>query len=701
MAKQDVTVELFYAGAWHDVTFSDDVYARDPIEITRGRSDELSDTAPAAASFTLDNRDGAFNPRNPRSVLYGIARNLPVRVTVDGSVRFVGEASSWAPRRAVKGDAWTEVRASGPLRRLGQGADPLASSMHRYFTINLSPGLAYWPMAAPAPFGAGVGETSMVVSDITGASSPDLSWVTAELAPHLGDAFSSSGRAIYTHPRKRLQVSSTIAFDSIIRARPGSNTSGFTISSRHQSAGAADQFASVIGNWNSGAPTLTLSCDTGTLDTGSSTEAATAWDETAHYWRVRFTQNGANVDIDVYLDGTLIMSGSHATSTISGSFLPGLITANDADVVWGYVTLWNGSGNVPLSADLISAAQGWPGELAEDRFARLCDEEGISATIEGDVGESRAMGPQYPDTLVNQLREIEATDDGFVFDTRDELGLTFRTGRSLWNQSSALELNYDAFHVAPPTDPVVDDLNVRNDVTATSRTDAKARAVQESGPLNVEAPADDEKGVGRYTHQVDVNPEDDETLPSFAQWYLNKGTVDEMRWPAVTVDLDATPELAGDVAAVDIGDRITITNLPADMSPDEVSLIVVGSTETVGTHRRLVTFTCIPESPYHVGEVATTDYDRIGTDGSTVNTAFVAGTDTSLSVAVASGHALWSTTAVPYDIRISGVRLRVTAVSGASSPQTFTVARDPVNGVRKTIAAGERVNVFSPIYVGL
>lgn len=72
-------VELYYSGDWHDVTASDDVYDRDPITITRGPGDS-EQTPPSTMTFTLENRDGKYSPRNPRSELYGvIGRNTPVR----------------------------------------------------------------------------------------------------------------------------------------------------------------------------------------------------------------------------------------------------------------------------------------------------------------------------------------------------------------------------------------------------------------------------------------------------------------------------------------------------------------------------------------------------------------------------------------------------------------------------------------------
>jgi hypothetical protein len=72
-------VGLFYSGAWHDI--STDVYARDDIQIRRGKTDEASEPVPTSMTLTLKNRDGKYNPLNPTSPLWGLAgRNTPITI---------------------------------------------------------------------------------------------------------------------------------------------------------------------------------------------------------------------------------------------------------------------------------------------------------------------------------------------------------------------------------------------------------------------------------------------------------------------------------------------------------------------------------------------------------------------------------------------------------------------------------------------
>ncbi|MFE6103180.1 hypothetical protein ACFVQ4_24930 [Streptomyces laurentii] len=74
-------VEMQAGGVWTDITR--DTYTRDPISISRGRPDGATVADPSRCSVTLNNRDGKYSPRNPRSPYYGkIGRNTPLRVSV-------------------------------------------------------------------------------------------------------------------------------------------------------------------------------------------------------------------------------------------------------------------------------------------------------------------------------------------------------------------------------------------------------------------------------------------------------------------------------------------------------------------------------------------------------------------------------------------------------------------------------------------
>jgi hypothetical protein len=89
---------------------------------------------------------------------------------------------------------------------------------------------------------------------------------------------------------------------------------------------------------------------------------------------------------------------------------------------------------------------------------------------------------------------------------------------------------------------------------------------------------------------------------------------------------------------------------------------------------------------------------RVDSGTSTLTSAVTAGT-TTLSV---SAQIPWSTSPVdvPLDIQVGGEVMRVTTISGATSPQTFTVVR-AVNGISKPHAAGTPVRLADSPVVAL
>ncbi|MEV7584384.1 hypothetical protein [Streptomyces erythrochromogenes] len=75
--------ELQIGGVWTPI--QNDVYARSPVVLERGRRDEDSVVGPSKARLQLNNRDGDYSPGNPRSANHGLfGRNTPIRFSVPG-----------------------------------------------------------------------------------------------------------------------------------------------------------------------------------------------------------------------------------------------------------------------------------------------------------------------------------------------------------------------------------------------------------------------------------------------------------------------------------------------------------------------------------------------------------------------------------------------------------------------------------------
>lgn len=388
----------------------------------------------------------------------------------------------------------------------------------------------------------------------------------------------------------------------------------------------------------------------------------------------------AHPDIDAPLaDWTQVYTETTAgtTSIFSGS--ANLIVGNDEieSVLAGLireVRVYNGiGGTLVASPDFTAQIIGATG---------FTDSAGRVWTINGDAAIVRAddtmpMGPQRIDTIIANLQDCANTDRGRFYE--DPNGLVLRTISNLYNQAATMAIA--STDLAFPPEPTDDDLQTINDVTVSRPTGGSARYT------NAAHVADH----GRWDTSVEANVSIDDWLQHIAAWLVHLGTVDEMRWPRIDLKLHGKPGLINTWLAVALGDRLTISHDLTQLPGVDIDLLVEGWAEHIDQTEWNVTLNCVPASPY---DVAVFDTARFDADDSVTSGSFVAGTGTSLTV-VSAGR-LWVNSTdhaseFPFHIKVSGVVLNVTAISGATSPQTFTVTQTPVNGVTKTIASGSSV----------
>ena len=243
------------------------------------------------------------------------------------------------------------------------------------------------------------------------------------------------------------------------------------------------------------------------------------------------------------------------------------------------------------------ALNGYAGELASDRFTRLCTEQGIASAVTGNGADTPAMGPQPDAKFTALLQEIEDADRGLLIESRDFFGLRYRTRVSLQNQFPDLFLDYAQAQVNPPLEPTTDDQFIRNDVSVSRTSGASVQIALESGALSV---LDPPNGVGSYTFSLAANVQADAQLTAMAQWILAVGTVDEYRYPVISVILAraAVAGLFAIIPAIDCGDYVQIANPPAWLPAGPVKQLAYGFTETLGAYWWQIDFNGVPESVY-------------------------------------------------------------------------------------------------------
>ncbi|MEV6413841.1 hypothetical protein [Kribbella sp. NPDC051718] len=598
------------------------------------------------------------------------------------------------------------IESAGLLRRLGQGTDPAQTGLRDYILSQPQSLTSYYPLsgAEGTKESINLGSTWKGSTRFSGVKDPGPGPVFTygvDMGSYLGTGMelNATGNTSYMFGQVGTGEPSGAAFDFVWQS-PAMGVLTAEIQDY---------------NLNRWSVTLNTSSDDCTAqvsfidpNVGPIGFAATAFlpelqNTDVHHCRLQVIVVGADTNYTLYIDGVSVKTGTMAGYKWLGTSVFRLYYTryvNQTVMNIAHITVWseNNPAVIPSAAALTAAAKGYAGETAGDRLLRISSVGAIPLTIVGDPADTTVMGPQYSESKLTQLRDVESTDLGILAEPRDQLALTYRTRASMYAQAPKVTLDMSAGQVSAPFEPTDDDTYTRNDVTAVRREGDSYRIIQTVGKLSISDPPN---GVGRYKDEVTVNVQTDAQLPGFASWLMNAGTLDQARYPSITVDLakssivDAGLEAA--ILALDYGDRILLSNASFLNIYDDISLIVLGYTETIGPHEHKIRFKCMPEAAYAVavyGTSPTVGTDHYDTNGSAL-AAGVNSTATSLSVKD-TGGTLWTTdaSAFPFDIQVGGERITVQNITGTSSPQTFSPVIRSVNGVVKSHLTDADVRLF-------
>lgn len=604
------------------------------------------------------------------------------------------EVPAWPPQWDVTGaDVTAPIQGSGRWRRLTAGTPPQASALYRAYVrlTGATAPVAYWPCedgANAISLASALGGTPMTFTG-TPSLAADSSFLCSQPIPTVSGSVWNGIVPAYTAPAGAANVLRFLM--KVPSSSPPPN--GAVIASMYTYGTVAQ--VDLLYN-TAGALQLKGYNVSGTLlfDTGGILFAVL--DELLRV-SVELQTSGSNVQYSVVTVQPGAGFGLVGTGTVTGSIGStyrvaispggglGATVVGHVSVQAAYDSLFNLGG----------ALNAWVGEHAGVRFARLCAEEGIASRIYGYPGDTVAMGAQTTEAIAVLLQECEDADKGLIFEPRQAFALGYRTRSSMYNQTP-LALAYDAAHLSAPLDPVDDDRLIVNDVTVTRTSGgSSARNVLASGPLSVAAPP---AGVGSYGQAKQQNLAADTQLDDAAGWLLHLGTVDDMRYPTLSLNLART-ELAGvyyQVQDVDIGDRVTASGTPVWLPPSGISQIVQGQAEACYGYTFTQAWACAPEAPFEVAVLDDASLGRLDTDGSTLNVGITAADVTFTVATTGAASPLWTTDSAdfPFDISIGGERMTVPSVTGTSSPQTFTgviraVDRPPVPlGADGTLESG-------------
>lgn len=712
---------------------------RGRIYAVRLYSDLTSTTLVAAPDFTVQSngtytfQDAQFNVWTA----YGSA------VATNRSYRFHGEVTSWPQRWDSTGrDVTTPVECAGALRRIQQGDTPIRSAMYRYYTNTA--GIYTPPTPSFEDDGPYFAACYWPLEDANAASTLVSSSTTVPSAKVVGSpTFGAYEGFASSEPILQMKTGATVKFPCV-----SMTSGGFAVEFLLSAPSGITNGAVIFNITTSGAdktfelsyPTtdrlLLRTLDADGVQIATSGNLTTAIVGKLNRVIVSSTGTTAYVLVEELSTGVPSSIGTCAANATIGTVAsltlsPGALLN---DVYIGHVAVFDGrqvnsypyhpenfNGSLAPPAVTPSPVNSYRGEDAASRARRLIAEGGFTNYNIGSgrgihavtnilgraVGDPTGtlLGYQTQSSLIDNLREIENTDAGYLYEPRGVFGLGYRTRQSMYNLAAAATFSYSGGELSGDLQPEEDDFGLCNDATVTRTNGASFRYIDATSALSTLAPP---LGVGTYDSEFNLSLNTDDQVAPHAGWRVKLGTVNELRYPSVQLALEnariaASSTLTASLLLVDIGDRVVITGQPSWLPPDQITQQVIGYSEYIDKYLHDITLYTVPESPYQVAQATTAatsvTQSKVMATGSTLN-ATLTTTATSVTVAIASGSPLWTTSGVDFDIIIAGERMTCTAVSGASSPQTFTLTRS-VNGIVKTHAVGETVTVFRPAIVAL
>jgi hypothetical protein len=631
--------------------------------------------------------------------------NTPVTFSYDNLVlrvpRYSGYLASLVPSSDITGtDRFVNATAASVLRQLNQGQLPVQSCL-RHDIPGLSNLVAYWPCEDGA-------NSTSIASAFPGGSpmafsgSPQFAADTTFVG---SSALPVNNNSYWIGLAPKYTSTGTVQVRMLIKFPPAATLTDGTVLFRFWTYGAGSVGATT--RWDfyykagGGLGVLTVS-PTGSVvnDTGSIPFVVDGG-----VLRVGFyaQQSGSNLNCQISTLAQGASSASYYNYTINSytvstcqAVAVGPPGNSLQQTVVGHITVESAA--TDLFA-LLNQLNGFVGEYAQARIARLCGYFGIEYNYVGDPSaKAIQMGAQPADTLLNLLTSCAATDGGLLYEAKGSPALVYRTTGAHLNTTpvAVLDVNLNQLSAAPQV--TYDDLNLHNDVIAQRTSGSSYEASLTIGALSTAAPPN---GVGVYSTTISVNTNSDTTLQDIAGWALHLGTVADARYPQISVNLASThltsnAALWWSILGVDPDDFAAVNNL----ATDQVLLLVRGYTETITQMTYGITWNCAPGSPYVCGTLDD-GVSRLDSDGSTLHAAINASA-TSFQVDISDG-ALWTTSAgdLPLDIMCGGERMTVGVITGSSSPQTFSSVSRSVNGVIKSHNTGDKISLFQPYYLGL
>jgi hypothetical protein len=602
---------------------------------------------------------------------------------------FTGAVVSWPLDWDMTGNnSWAAITAAGILRQLRQGTNPVQSPLRRQLA-GTADVRGYWPMED--------GETSKSFSSVVATNQPatfigvtpaqETTLAGGESAPTVTDAAGGS-----------------ITF--VVRSGNGGTGMAAMFLSKLPALTATKTRVLRIRTSRGPVPIWDLSLDTGGIYTeGIAADGTVVTSAINSLPPIDFTQwfawqletdnttTPGNTDWSSITHQVGLATYWAQTGTVAG----GLVT----DVSWAQLTgaqgasfahFWNGRNTLPFVTDSFSlVSAGYAGELAADRFARVCGEAGIPYVVQ--AGTSEKMGPQPRGGTLAILAACSKADYAVIAERGS--GLEFIPRSARWNLAARMTLSKASGEIGEIPKPVRDDQKLVNKFTM-SRTAGGSATYQDTVSS---------AKVGTWEDSDTVNVFDDSVLPNQAAWRVNVGTVKGLRWPSIAVNYARNRLLIPFWRARSYGFRMTATTGLTQLTGNEADVIVEGFSASLWPNGWTVSMNATSARVWRAAVADDTGIlGRVDSDACTT-TALINSTTLSIPITTTTGQLKWDNTAGLWsggvDFNVGGERVTVTSITnGAGQAQTLNATVRGVAGYSASHASGTAVSLWDPAVVG-
>jgi hypothetical protein len=605
------------------------------------------------------------------------------------ALEFTGGVVSWPLRWDITANnSWAPITAAGILRRLIQGTNPVQSPLRRQLS-NFPDIKGYWSLedgAAAKTFSTDVpgnpvanfnGVTPAADNSLPGGGpAPTIALAGGGIgATTLQPTLSTGWAGMFLFKLPSIPATKTricrfrcnrgiisywdISFDATSQYVEGFGFDGTLLTSAVNVTAPLD-------------PTLWTAIDLQTDNTvgGPST---TTWTSYSH-----------NVGLPTYY----FQNGTYASSL--AAWLWTMSLSGPVGTSFGHI--WMGKNSLPFVTDAFSlVSSGYAGELASDRFARICGEAGIPATIQ--PGASEAMGPQPKGSTINILRACEKAEYGAM--TERGAGLEFYPRSARWNATAGITIVKANGEIGAAPEPVRDDQKLVNKFTM-SQTDGGSAVAQNDDSISRQ---------GEWESSDTINVFSEAVLPNHAAWRVNIGTVTNLRWPQFTLNFARNRLLIPFWRGRSYGWKLAITTGLGQLVGNEPIVILEGWLATLWPNGWTVNLNCSPAKVWRSAVSDDTDiYGRVDSDACTLSAGINSST-LSIPIVTTTGQLKWDNTAGLWsggvDFNVDGERITVTSITnGAGNAQTLNATARGVNGWAAAHLSGASVSLWDPAVVG-